>query len=364
MKKALFFVLIGLIALGGAGCGPVAQQTSTGTPVQPAPTVEATAELPEEASHPAFQDAAFTVEETPVSLVNGIAESEAAPGSTGKVITRYFGNPAFGDLNGDGKEDVAFLITRESGGSGMFYYVVAALQTEADYQGTNAVLLGDRIAPQTTQIENGQIIVNYAERNPDEPFSVQPSIGVSKKIRVLNGKLVEGLAASPFATIHNVAVPASELTVSQNIDEISRLAGWTVKFPDWLPEGYQFTEALYDSANQMVIVTFTANRPLPGEDPNLTQTSALTLVQSSRNDRIPLLLAPGVDLGNLTIQGQPAAYAMGAWINDNAAGTATWDPAYPLQNINWQLDFTYLSLNTSDTLVSKEDLQKVAESVR
>lgn len=138
---------------------------------------------------PGYQNATYGIEGTPVALVNGAAEVEAAPGSAIKVITRYFGNEAFGDLNGDGREDVVFFLTQDGGGSGTFFYVAAALQGENGYQGTNAVFLGDRITPQNTSIEKGMIIVNYAERKPDEPLTAQPSVAVSKYLQVLDGVL-------------------------------------------------------------------------------------------------------------------------------------------------------------------------------
>ncbi len=140
------------------------------------------------------KDATYQIEENPVTLVNGLSEVEAAPGSASKTITRYFGNEATGDLNGDGKPDVALLLTQESGGSGTFFYAAAALQTEGGYVGTNAILLGDRIAPQPTTIQNGTIVVNYAERKPGEPFTAAPSVGVSQYFKVVDGQLV---AATP-----------------------------------------------------------------------------------------------------------------------------------------------------------------------
>lgn len=125
-----------------------------------------------------------------MTLVNGFFEAESAPGSATKITTRYFGNEAFGDLNGDGKEDVAFLLTQSTGG-GTFFYVVAALETASGVEGTNAIFLGDRIAPQNTSIENGVITVNYADRNPGEPFTTQPSLGISKYLKVEANLLVE-----------------------------------------------------------------------------------------------------------------------------------------------------------------------------
>jgi hypothetical protein len=125
--------------------------------------------------------------------VNGLSEIIIAPDSASKLITRYFGNDATGDLNNDGKNDMGVILTQEDGGSGTFYYVAALLKTGSGCAGTNAILLGDRIAPQTTEIKNGALIVNYADRAPGEPFSTRPSIGKSKYLEVKNGKLAEAL---------------------------------------------------------------------------------------------------------------------------------------------------------------------------
>ena len=91
-----------------------------------------------------------------------------------RIVTRYFGNEVTGDLNGDGRDDVAFLLTQETGGSGTFFYVVAALDLPGGLVGTEGLFLGDRIAPQTTELRpDGVVVVNYAdhalEREPLEP---------------------------------------------------------------------------------------------------------------------------------------------------------------------------------------------------
>lgn len=127
-----------------------------------------------------YKDAEYVIEGVRVRLTDGVAETESAPGSASKIVTRYFGNEVRTDLDGDAREDVAFLITQETGGSGVFYYVVGAINTERGYVGSDAVLLGDRIAPQTTEKGKGRIVVvNYADRAQDESFSVRPSMGKS-----------------------------------------------------------------------------------------------------------------------------------------------------------------------------------------
>lgn len=121
----------------------------------------------------------------------GGAGVEAAPGSAAKIVTNYFGNETKGDINNDGAEDVGFFITQTTGGSGTFYYAVAAIKKGESYEGTNAIFLGDRIAPQTMEIRNGILIVNYADRRAGDPMTTSPSVGKSKYLAVESGKLVE-----------------------------------------------------------------------------------------------------------------------------------------------------------------------------
>ena len=137
-----------------------------------------------------YKNTAYTIEGQTVPLIQGRAEAPIA-GSASKTITQYFGNEATGDLNGDGAADVAFILTQSTGGSGTFYYVVAALKTADGYQGTNAIMLGDRIAPQTTEIHDGQVLVNFVDRKSNEPMTVEPSVGVSKYVQVDGTTLVE-----------------------------------------------------------------------------------------------------------------------------------------------------------------------------
>lgn len=137
------------------------------------------------------QNAVYEIEGAEITLINGVAEVGVAPGSASKMTVRYFGNKAEGDLNGDGLADQAYLLTKDGGGSGVFYYVVAAWRSGETYRLTKTMFLGDRIAPQTTEIRDGQLIVNYAERRLEEPMTAAPSVGVSRYFRVINGQLEE-----------------------------------------------------------------------------------------------------------------------------------------------------------------------------
>lgn len=150
-----------------------------------------------------YKDAEYFIEGERVKLKDGIAEVEAAPGSASKIVTRYFGNELKTDLDGDGREDVAFILTQEQAGSGTFYYGVGALHTERGYVGTEAYLLGDRVAPQNTTLspnpKHKQVIVfNYADRAPGEPTTAQPSVGKSAYLKLDPQSLRWGIVEPNF----------------------------------------------------------------------------------------------------------------------------------------------------------------------
>jgi heat shock protein HslJ len=161
--------LIATVALAGAlcaGCERDAAQTAPTAGVAPARADQRNLE--------------YTIGGRRVLLVDGVAEEPAAPGSAARIVTRYLGNEVRGDLNGDGREDVAFLLTQEPGGSGTFFYAAAALDTAQGLVGSHAVYIGDRIAPQTTELRaDGVIVVNFADRAPGESFATPPGVAKS-----------------------------------------------------------------------------------------------------------------------------------------------------------------------------------------
>jgi hypothetical protein len=137
----------------------------------------------------------YVIEGQSVTMVNGVSEVPSAPGSASKTITRYFGNEAYGDIDGDDDNDVAFLITQDGGGTGLFYYAVVALRTPTGYKVTNTFLVGDRIAPQSTEIreDSKELHINFAERKKDEPMSAEPSVGAVLLLKVTPDGILEGL---------------------------------------------------------------------------------------------------------------------------------------------------------------------------
>ena len=136
-------------------------------------------------------NATYIIENQQISLKNGVSEIEIVPGSASKQITSVLWTPTKGELNDDGLDDYVMILTQNSGGSGIFFYLVAGLSSSRGIIGTNGVFLGDRIAPENISIDNGKILINYAERKIDDPMTAQPSIGVSKYLIVEGNQLIE-----------------------------------------------------------------------------------------------------------------------------------------------------------------------------
>jgi hypothetical protein len=187
--KALkvWFIMAVIVVWSLAACSPASTPTTAPEAQTQAPTTGTTYVV-----NP--QNATYLVDGKEVTLVNGVSEQEAAPGSATKIVTKYFGNAVEIDLNSDGLMDSGFLLTQDGGGSGTFFFVAAALNTGSSTQGTNTILLGDRIAPQSTNVDPNnpvQFVVNYMERKLSDPMSAPPSVAVSRTFKLDNGKLVE-----------------------------------------------------------------------------------------------------------------------------------------------------------------------------
>lgn len=194
----IFFLLLAGSRFGSGPNGQPGSQIVTGQPEQSTATALSTSTSSDNGISIRFdpRDATYVIEGAQVTLTKGISE-QSIPNSSAKIITKYFGNGALGDLNGDGRSDLAYYLTVETGGSGLFYYVVAAINQgsnsvsanpldigSASYKITNPVLIGDRIAPQPSEIKDSKLYINYADRKEGEAMTDTPSVGMTKILDV------------------------------------------------------------------------------------------------------------------------------------------------------------------------------------
>lgn len=153
----LLFLLALVTSATQAGAGASSQSTSDRLPDTPL-------------------DARYEIAGEIVSLVNGRAESRAAPGSAAKARTRVVARPVSGDIDGDGDADAVVWLARRPGGSGTFYYLAAALDHRGGFRGTSAFFIGDRIEPREVLIAHRVITARFADRRTGEPMAAPPTL--------------------------------------------------------------------------------------------------------------------------------------------------------------------------------------------
>lgn len=131
------------------------------------------------------------------SSASFIFDSETIVLSNGKHTTSFgeettiLDDETFGDLNNDNKDDSVVLLSRTGLGSGNFIYVAAYISGPVSYKGTNAVFLGDRVAPQNISIRNGVVVITYLDRRENEPFAAEPTVESQLELAYQNGTLIE-----------------------------------------------------------------------------------------------------------------------------------------------------------------------------
>lgn len=213
MSKKIILILVALIIIGALGFWFCNYKNTT--EVGDNNTQEGIAFDP--------KNTTYTIDGNLITLINGKSETQVASGSATKIVTTAWNDPVLGDIDGDGTDDAVMIITYQPGGSGTFYYVVSVIK---DFQidqsmGTNAVLLGDRIAPQNVSINQGVILVNYADRKIGESFGTQPSVGISKWIVFKNGELVEMHICSAQEKITNACTMDYNPVCGDNLNTYS-----------------------------------------------------------------------------------------------------------------------------------------------
>ncbi len=164
------------MALAILACAPVGTAGSAGA----APSVTAPDPL----------SATFVIERDRITLANGRAERDAAPGSASKIVTMLGEQRATGDVDGDGRADTVVILVHQPGGSGTFFYLAALLNLSGGASATGAVLLGDRIRVSFVRIDGAIIVVDMLERAAGQPLSASPTVAVTKRFAVDRGALV------------------------------------------------------------------------------------------------------------------------------------------------------------------------------
>jgi hypothetical protein len=142
-------------------------------------------------TNPDPSNATFQFEDGPITLKKGTITTNITPSGELTEETDLTNSIAYGDLNGDGKTDAAFLLVQTTSGTGVFFNVAAYVSGLVAYSGTNAIFLGDRVTPKSISIANGVITVTYLDRTANEAMTDDPTLLVTKQFIYTQGTLAE-----------------------------------------------------------------------------------------------------------------------------------------------------------------------------
>ncbi len=177
MKKIFLVVLVLLIGFGVwymfKQTAPVSTYNSNTSSSQPDPS-----------------NATFIFDDGPITLKNGLNQEIIAPESELTQDTALTDIVAYGDINGDKKNDTVAVLVQSGGGSGVFVYLGAYVSGPLDHKGSTAVFIGDRVEPKSISIDNGVITFKYLDRKPNEPYAAEPTVLTTKRFVYKNGALI------------------------------------------------------------------------------------------------------------------------------------------------------------------------------
>lgn len=111
-------------------------------------------------------NASYIVDGYIIPFSEGLYEIDHAD-SYGVTTYKIIENPVYGDMNGDGIDDAAVIITQKKSEIPDVERYFSALAVEIDemYYGTNAVLHGNNISLQNQNIENQRLIIKFLDNN-------------------------------------------------------------------------------------------------------------------------------------------------------------------------------------------------------
>jgi hypothetical protein len=137
-----------------------------------------------------------------VTLTNGYY----LEGSGANAFSVHLNFYAFGDLNGDGRNDAAVILDENGGGSGTFESVIAVINQDGNPRQENQAQLGDRVLINSIDISSGVIHLDMVVHAPNDPMCC-PSLPQKQNYWLIGSKLwLMRLTSTTGGTEHLVNV--------------------------------------------------------------------------------------------------------------------------------------------------------------
>jgi hypothetical protein len=122
-----------------------------------------------------------------VQLTDGNFE-QGTPGSDGFMSIFLTDHVALGDLNGDGTEEAAALISENYGGTGVFVFLAVYSQVGGAWTFQTSTIVDDRPQLQALSIEENQIFLDAVIHGMDDPMCC-PTLRTTRHYRFIDNQL-------------------------------------------------------------------------------------------------------------------------------------------------------------------------------
>jgi hypothetical protein len=115
----------------------------------------------------------------------------AAPGASASASATQLLEPVlYGDLNRDGIEDAALLLSTQNGGTGHFVELAAVLNQNGAARNVATVSLGDRVVMESGRVAAGTIILDMRVQGPNDGLCC-PSQLVTWRYQLIGADLLK-----------------------------------------------------------------------------------------------------------------------------------------------------------------------------
>lgn len=129
-------------------------------------------------------------EEGQVTLTNGVYESAPVGNDTTALHIQLTDHIAHGDLNGDGAQDAAVVLTASVDKLGLLHDLAAVLNIDGEPQNVAIAELGDQVDVLDLAVIGDQIVVQMMVHDPQDPLCC-PTLAVTKTFQLQQDTLVE-----------------------------------------------------------------------------------------------------------------------------------------------------------------------------
>lgn len=183
------YSLILLLVLSLIGCRPVQAPTevapvieSTSTPAVPTAPPDIAALIRNVQYQLGVPDSLQVIQ-----LQDGKFEQGTA-GGTDHISVQLTNFVAAGDLDGDGTDEVAALISENFGGTGVFVFLAVYKNMNGNFTFLTSSVVDDRPQLSALSIENGEIFLDATVHTVDDPMCC-PTLRTARHYRLVNEQL-------------------------------------------------------------------------------------------------------------------------------------------------------------------------------